>query len=44
MIDSFTAYSEKNLLDLTATQLIWQHVTTSSSYSRLLVIMTQLQA
>jgi len=30
------------LLDLAANQLKWQHVTKSSSYSRLLVIMMQL--
>jgi len=44
--DNFTANSEKNLLDLAANQLKWQNVTKSSSfsYTRLLVIMTQLYA
>jgi len=32
-IDNFTANSEKNLLDLAANQLKWQHVTKSSSYA-----------
>jgi len=32
------------LLDFAANQLKWQHVTKSSSYSRLLIIMTQLYA